>query len=79
MLFTDIVTEDYNTDDELLDEPEAPGVLRIAEDALRLVRGRKHREAEVLLKENGLKWVRQDDFLLQTGGPAADTAWMKGP
>ena len=82
MLFADIVTEDYDTDDEassLVEEPEPPKVLQIAEDALRLVRVRKYKEAEALLKENELKWVRQDDFWLQTGGPAADTAWMKGP
>jgi tetratricopeptide (TPR) repeat protein len=82
MLFTEIVTEDYSTDDEassLVEEPEPPRVLQIAEDGLRLVRRRKHREAQALLRENGLKWVREDDFWLQTGGPAADTAWMKGP
>jgi hypothetical protein len=53
--------------------------LKIAEEALRFVRGRKQREADQLLEENNLRWKREADFWIPTGGPSADTAWMRGP
>jgi len=83
MLFDDIVTEikesDSTSQNSLDEEPQPPKLLRIAEEALRLVRSGKSRQSDALLKENGLKWVRDKDFWIESGGPAADTARMKGP
>jgi hypothetical protein len=83
MLFDDIVTEikesDSTSQNSLDEEPQPPKLLRVAEEALRLVRSGKSRQSDALLKENGLKWVRNKDFWIESGGPAADTAGMKGP
>jgi hypothetical protein len=82
-LFEDLVTtsggDDSDSVNSLDGEPQPPRELEIAEKALRLVRDRKERQAELLLDENGLKWKRVKDFWIPTGGPAADTGWMDGP
>jgi tetratricopeptide (TPR) repeat protein len=82
-LFEDLVTtsggDDSDSVHSLDGEPQPPRVLEIAEKALRLVRDRKQRQAELLLDENGLKWKRVRDFWIPSGGPAADTGWMSGP
>jgi hypothetical protein len=79
MLFDDIVTSIDSDSCSSWEEPQPPRELRIAEQALRLVRKLKPEEAELLLKRNGLKWVRQEDFWILPGGPSADTGWMRGP
>ena len=33
---------------------------------------------ERLLRENGLEWVRTEDFWILFGGPITDTAAMRG-
>jgi hypothetical protein len=82
-LFEDLVTtsggDDSDSVNSLDGEPQSPRELEIAEKALRLVRDRKERQAELLLDENSLKWKRVRDFWIPTGGPAADTGWMDGP
>jgi tetratricopeptide (TPR) repeat protein len=82
-LFEDLVETikdtDCNSVDSLDGEPQPPRLLEIAEEALRLVRARKEREAKQLLEDNRLKWKREEDFWIMLGGPAADTAWMRGP
>ena len=87
MLFNDLVEssdvgEDGNvpgSPSSLDDEPQPPRELGIAEKALRLVKDAQQNEADSLLEENGLKWVRQRDFWIMQGGPITDTAWMDKP
>lgn len=84
MLFTELVgplreCSSRTPSPTLVDEPEPPSQLAIAEQALRLVKGRDQDGAEKLLNANGLTWVRQKDFWIPQGGPAADTGWMKPP
>ena len=72
MLFSDLVDSDS---DALRDEPEPPAQLRIAEEALVLVREAKPAQAIDFLQSNGLRWVRERDFdILAQGGPVVDTA-----
>jgi tetratricopeptide (TPR) repeat protein len=82
-LFEDIVMstkeEDSDSAPSLDGEPQSPKVLDLAEKALRLVRDRMESEAEALLRDNELMWKRENDFWIPSGGPAADTGWMKGP
>lgn len=61
------------------DEPNPPRVLRLAEEALRLVRSGRFDEAEELLRAEDLRWVRERDLWLNPGMPGADTTWMKPP
>ena len=68
----------YRFPSSLVDEPESPAQLTIAERALRLLRDAKQDDAELLLQENGLKWKRQKDFWVLQGGPITDTASMSG-
>jgi tetratricopeptide (TPR) repeat protein len=79
-LFDEIVTpvNDGATSPQF-EHIESPQMWKIAENALRLVRDRKKDEADRLLGEQGLRWVRSEDFWLLEGGPGVDTAWMKGP
>ncbi|PVH76933.1 hypothetical protein DL98DRAFT_280469 [Cadophora sp. DSE1049] len=84
MLFDDIVTRivsESNTSVPVStwELTQSPHDLQIAEEALRLVREIKIYEAEVLLKQNELKWARQEDFWILEGNPPADTACMKRP
>lgn len=60
-------------------EPDSPRVLRLARDLVELVRQRRYEEADALLQEENLEWVREEDFWILPGGPMAETAWMKGP
>lgn len=62
----------------LIDEPETPAQLALAEEALRLVRAAKPDEAERLLQSNGLQWQREADFWVLQGGPVTDTASISG-
>ncbi|KIW21746.1 uncharacterized protein PV07_12825, partial [Cladophialophora immunda] len=50
-----------------------PRHLEIAEQALRLTRDARPKEARRLLESENLKWVRDKDFWLFGGGPKADT------
>ncbi|KEF50794.1 uncharacterized protein A1O9_13152 [Exophiala aquamarina CBS 119918] len=83
MLFSEIVQPILSNlgmltlNDDLKDEPEPPTQLAIAEEALRRVKRRDQAGAEELLRQNGLQWVRQQDFWMRQGGPPTDTAWMK--
>jgi hypothetical protein len=79
MLFDDLVESIDIDSSSSWEEPLAPVELMIAEKALRLVRQIKPNEAQDLLKKNGLRWVREEDFWMLSGAPAADTGWMKGP
>lgn len=74
-LFFDIVRHTDENSGELFNEPEPPSQLRIAEKAVHLVREARLSDAQQLLHENGLQWVREADFyILGEGGPIADTA-----
>ena len=80
-LFDDIVrpaSEDTGSNHSLTEEPDTPLQLAIAEEALRHVRQASFTEADTLLRENGLEWVRKQDFWILFGGPITDTAAMKG-
>lgn len=78
MQFTGLLTvadHDDSDSDDLSDEPEPPRQLRIAEEALKLVRRAKLDEADDLLRRERLRWVRFEDFwILGEGGPVTDTA-----
>ena len=58
------------------DEPESPAQLKIAEEALNMVKDRDLEGAKQLLREKGLQWRRLADFYIRQGGPPADTAWI---
>ncbi|RMJ01885.1 hypothetical protein CDV36_015591 [Fusarium kuroshium] len=60
-------------------EPDPPLWLRISEAALRLVRDGKLDAAGELLREEKLRWTREEDLWMRLGMPAADTGWMKPP
>ncbi|TPX12654.1 uncharacterized protein E0L32_000831 [Thyridium curvatum] len=60
-------------------EPDPPRLLRLAEQALQLMRDRKFDQVDNLFREENIDWVRPEDLWHWTGGPAADTAWMKPP
>jgi tetratricopeptide (TPR) repeat protein len=60
------------------DEPESPAQLAIAEEALRLLKDDKFDEADELLQDSKLKWRRQKDFWVLSGGPITDTAPICG-
>jgi tetratricopeptide (TPR) repeat protein len=84
MLFTELVTpvrEDNNSDtvsiNTLHDEPEPVHQLEIAETALQLTRDGRSDQADSLLQQKGLAWVRTQDFWIIFGGPMADTATMR--
>jgi hypothetical protein len=62
----------------LVDEPEPPTQLTIAEQALRLIKVAKPGEGDLLLRENGLKWKRKKSFWVLQGGPITDTASISG-
>jgi Tetratricopeptide repeat len=79
MLFDELVTSIDSDSDTSWEEPQSPAELALAEKALILVREMKSYDADLLLQENGLKWLRQEDFWILNGDPAADTAWMKRP
>lgn len=49
-------------------EPDPPRLLAVAENALRLVRSRKHAEAHRELQAEQLNWRKQSDFWLWVGG-----------
>jgi tetratricopeptide (TPR) repeat protein len=79
ILFEDLVTSVDSDSSSSWAEPDSPVDLIIAEKALILVRELKSHDAAVLLAKKGLKWVRQEDFWILNGSPAADTTCMKGP
>ncbi|KAK3385126.1 hypothetical protein B0H63DRAFT_449209 [Podospora didyma] len=68
--------EVYNSGDM---EPDPPHTLRLAEKALTLVRNRKFAEVDELMREEQFDWFRVQDLWLWSGGPAADTSWMRPP
>ena len=81
-LSTDIVkpaSGDSDSNQYLAEERDTPRQLAIAEEALRHVRRASAMEADTLLCENKLEWVRTQDFWIVFGGPITDTASMKGP
>ena len=74
MLFSELVEPAEQDWRMLPEEPEPPIRLHIAEQALRLVRCARRSDAEDLLRRNGLRWVRDEDFwILGEGGPVTDT------
>ncbi|KAL2064379.1 hypothetical protein VTL71DRAFT_4873 [Oculimacula yallundae] len=83
MLFEDIVTgiQRDPTGGQVMswEMTQSAHDLHIAEEALRMVRDTKVDEAELLLKQYGLQWVRKEDFWILNGSPPADTARMKRP
>ncbi|KAH8666816.1 hypothetical protein BX600DRAFT_282120 [Xylariales sp. PMI_506] len=85
LLFDSLLTStDSSADEEvaetlLEDEPDPPRYLRTAEGALTYIRNGDIRSANELLAKEKLKWVRERDFWLLYGGPAADTRTMRRP
>lgn len=77
MLFDDIIMSIDVEPSSSWEKLQPPNELRIAEKSLQLVREIKPQDADILLGKNGFRWVRQEDFWMLGGGPAADTAWMK--
>jgi len=91
MVFSDLVTpladgnvplnkveEPVTSPPTLAEEPESRSQLELAEKALRLVKAAEPEKAELLLRDNGLKWLRKADFWALAGGPITDTALMSG-
>ena len=81
MLFSELVKpinwQEIQQEDPLSslnDEPEPTDRLKIAEEALKLVRAARPVAAEKLLVHNSLKWVQQEDFWILQDGPITDTA-----
>jgi tetratricopeptide (TPR) repeat protein len=92
MLFSDLVSpradesllspmEEANEDhpflSDLMNEPEPPAQLTLAETAVRLVKDAMPNEADEFLREAGLQWRRKKDFWVLEGGPLTDTASMR--
>ena len=73
------LAHDFVTIHSLDDEPEPASQLRVAKEALKLVRAAKEAEAELFLADRHLRWVSKKDFWVKQGGPITDTAWMSGP
>ena len=74
MLFTELVKPIEQDWRMLPEEPEPPIRLWLAEQALRLVKCAQRLDAEKLLRCNGLRWARDEDFwILGQGGPVTDT------
>jgi tetratricopeptide (TPR) repeat protein len=74
MLFSELVEPAEQDWKMLPEEPEPPVRLHLAERALQLVNRARISDAEDLLRRNGLKWVREEDFwILGEGGPITDT------
>jgi tetratricopeptide (TPR) repeat protein len=69
--------EDPHFPSNLMDEPEPPAQLTLAETAVRLVKDAMPDEADELLREAGLQWRRKKDFWVLEGGPLTDTASMR--
>lgn len=77
-LFTDLVCGSKNENDDLRSEPESRQQLQTAKKALCLVREAKVAEAQALLTQNHLRWVRDADFyFLIIGGPLMDTSLIR--
>jgi tetratricopeptide (TPR) repeat protein len=72
------VEESVTFPSTMAEEPESRGQLELAEKALRLVKAAEPEKAELLLRDNGLKWLRKADFWALAGGPITDTASMSG-
>ena len=78
-LFDDIVrpaSEDTGSNHSLIEEPDTPYQLTIAEEALRHVRQSSFTEEDTLLRENGLEWVRKQDFWILFGGHVTESGDM---
>ncbi|KIX06090.1 uncharacterized protein Z518_04064 [Rhinocladiella mackenziei CBS 650.93] len=77
MLFAELVpiSNDNSVDmvviDSLVEEPEPPYQLTVAESALRLVRDSHYDHAANLLQQEGLTWARPEHFWIVFGGPMA--------
>lgn len=73
MLFSELVQPVQSS--EMHEEPEPPSQLKVAEQGLRLIRAAKFAESEQLLREEGFRWVREEDFWFSfQGGPTLDTS-----
>lgn len=81
-LFSDMVRHqgvDANDSRLLAADFDSRPQLRTAEQGLRLIRAAEIGAAENLLEENGLEWVRPQDFWIIFGGEMTDTAWINDP
>jgi tetratricopeptide (TPR) repeat protein len=75
MLFSNLVKPTEEGRGGPSDKPEPLSHLRMAEKAVHLVRQGRTEDAQKLLQDNGLRWIREADFyILSEGGPIADTA-----
>jgi hypothetical protein len=86
MLFSELVQPAGDSDmsqpgspSSLAEEPEPCERLVIAEEAIRLVKDAKPEAADTLLRHEGLRWLREEDFWILQGGPITDTAGMVAP
>lgn len=76
---------EYDTDPAEMPDTDSfatvdpPELLELAEQALKLVRTRNFDRAKQLLEQKNATWVREEDFWLWVGSPAADTAVLKPP
>jgi tetratricopeptide (TPR) repeat protein len=59
-------------------EPDPPRLLKLAEQALTLLRKKKFDDITKLFEREQVGWFRQEDIWLSYGAPAADTAVMRG-
>lgn len=56
---------------------DTPREMKLAEQALRLVRNKQPKDAQTLLDNENLQWVREKDFWMPGGGPKVDTDVIK--
>jgi len=61
------------------EEPDPPRLLRFAEEALTLVREQRFAEVDDLFRKEEVGWYREKDIWLWSGGPSADTTWLRSP
>ncbi|KAM0817843.1 putative NACHT domain-containing protein [Seiridium cardinale] len=85
-LFDNIVTniqDDTDLPDERSftggNEPDPPRYLEAAENAVKLVREGRRRDADQLLTRQGLRWLRHEDLWLWQGAPLPNTQLLRGP
>ena len=80
-LFGDIVksaVKDTDFNRSLIEEPGTTYQFAVAEEGLEHVRLAAFVEADGLFGENGVEWVRKQDYWILFGGRVTETAAMKG-
>jgi len=73
-------TRAADLDEYAAEKPNPPRLLRLAEEALTLVRGRRFAEVDELMRREEVGWYREQDLWLWfNASTAADTTWVRSP